>query len=456
MRTTAVYVMCLLMALVLNGCIPERVVWSPDGTRALVLADDGLHIGDADGKLGPVIQKDVARTAWLLDGKGILVVTKATYKTWTEFAKASGASVNKEAVAKLRRALSGEQDATKGMTENEKILAGLYLRESEPGFTPLAGTETDLISDKREYTPTVCQLYDLDAGQAKAGPVLFWGSENHTLELRVSKSGKYAAITMMKYDDKAPPPQLFVVATRSTTKEPRVLELGDAGSFPDWDVDDKAIVYHKPVSDKDVLASITRQTVLDEKGTLLTKDQLPERQDLANLVFDVMGRVRCAADGRIYFSAMEVTLPSGPRDGATKASLFMIQPGKQATVTRVLPRSVEASQENSLLQFFELSPDGRMVTLPSENGRVAVMELATGDVQQVQPDLIDGTGGNLKLSTVPTWRSANELTFVRPAKGGPEVVRYSVTDPQHPVVVLSTGWEAAAKDEWLKKVQPEK
>src|SRR3954466_702369 len=101
MRTTAIYVMCLLLALVLNGCIPERVVWSPDGTRALVLGDDGLHISDADGKLAPVILKDVPRTAWLPDGKGFLVVTKATYKTWTEFAKASGASVNKESVAKL-------------------------------------------------------------------------------------------------------------------------------------------------------------------------------------------------------------------------------------------------------------------------------------------------------------------------------------------------------------------
>jgi len=40
-----------LLLLLLAGCLEKRVVWSPDGSRAAVITEDGLYISDAEGKL---------------------------------------------------------------------------------------------------------------------------------------------------------------------------------------------------------------------------------------------------------------------------------------------------------------------------------------------------------------------------------------------------------------------
>ena len=45
-------VLCMMVAAFLLGCVPERVVWSPDGTQAVVVGGDGLHLCDAAGKIG--------------------------------------------------------------------------------------------------------------------------------------------------------------------------------------------------------------------------------------------------------------------------------------------------------------------------------------------------------------------------------------------------------------------
>jgi hypothetical protein len=53
----------------------------------------------------------------------------------------------------------------------------------------------------------------------------------------------------------------------------------------------------------------------------------------------------------------------------------------------------------------------------------------------------------LKLSSVPTWRSGDELTFVRPLAEGGEVVRHSVVDQAE--VVMSKEWPKGVTKNWL-------
>ena len=80
--------MILLGALmVVGGVFPERVVWSPDGSRAAVLGEDGLHVCDADGNLGPLLTPKVIAAQWgCRTGSGGVVVDVEVMelKTWKE------------------------------------------------------------------------------------------------------------------------------------------------------------------------------------------------------------------------------------------------------------------------------------------------------------------------------------------------------------------------------------
>src|SRR6185295_10991260 len=77
----------LLFTLLLTGCIPERVVWSPDGTRAAVIGDDGLHISDVDGKLSPLLVPSVKRVSWFPDSKHVVAIYSVELKNWQEMEK---------------------------------------------------------------------------------------------------------------------------------------------------------------------------------------------------------------------------------------------------------------------------------------------------------------------------------------------------------------------------------
>jgi hypothetical protein len=48
-----------LVALMLCGCLPRRLFWSPDGQHAaIILPSDELRLCDADGKLSGVIASE--------------------------------------------------------------------------------------------------------------------------------------------------------------------------------------------------------------------------------------------------------------------------------------------------------------------------------------------------------------------------------------------------------------
>ena len=42
---------CLIVALVISGCVPEKYQWSPDGRWMTVLCDQGLYLANANGGL---------------------------------------------------------------------------------------------------------------------------------------------------------------------------------------------------------------------------------------------------------------------------------------------------------------------------------------------------------------------------------------------------------------------
>jgi hypothetical protein len=104
-------------------------------------------------------------------------------------------------------------------------------------------------------------------------------------------------------------------------------------------------------------------------------------------------------------------------------------------------------------QYFELSPDARYLCVPFDDARVSVLDIASGEAQIVQKSAEPEKKGQLRLTSIPAWRTATELTFVRPVPNSTahEVVRYSV--PDKIAAIISTDWPASIGG-WLAPQEP--
>ncbi|MDG2125987.1 MAG: hypothetical protein P8J87_19970, partial [Verrucomicrobiales bacterium] len=58
------------------------------------------------------------------------------------------------------------------------------------------------------------------------------------------------------------------------------------------------------------------------------------------------------------------------------------------------------------LAFFEMSPDGKRLVVPGDDGEVFIVEWEAGDVGVVRGEKMD------QLRTVPVWRGNEELCYV--------------------------------------------
>ena len=79
-----------LLLLLLSGCLEKHLVWSPDGNRAAVIAKDGLHFCDTEGKLTPLLLPGVYQAAWLGDSQRLVVARERKISDWTSIARALG------------------------------------------------------------------------------------------------------------------------------------------------------------------------------------------------------------------------------------------------------------------------------------------------------------------------------------------------------------------------------
>ncbi|HUO10481.1 MAG TPA: hypothetical protein VM008_19405 [Phycisphaerae bacterium] len=450
-----------ILLLAAAGCVPDRVVWAPDGSRAAVLGDDGLHLCDPDGKISPMLAAKASAVQWMPDGNGLVVEQEVEMTSWKEIQEAFPDETQRfvdskrsDAVGKELLAFDGDWSNLVGpleqklsMNDQELKWSLIYLRDHDAAaLKQQLGDRWDAVASVTFPARSV-RGYQVSGETATAGPVLRYLNHEGLQALRLSPDGRAVAITWT--DEKGERANLTVVATDGSG---RVSEFGPAAMYPDWSADGKYLVYVRPngVPEKGgnvYFGTLSRRQVFDADGKLLDASNAPPAEDLAGLLFDTNLRVRVAKDGRIFFVGAEVTLPATAADVEPKAQLFSIDPGRQATVTRMVPRS-DVGKIGDAPQFFELSPDARHASVPFNDGRVSVVDLATGRVEMVQSTPI-GDDDKMHLSSVPTWRSANELTFVRPGSEVPEVVRYSLADKS--VVVMSKEWPKEVAKDWLSR-----
>ncbi|HUB25209.1 MAG TPA: hypothetical protein VL992_07245 [Tepidisphaeraceae bacterium] len=460
---------CIVIALTIAGCIEDRYQWSPNGKSMTVITNDGLRIADADGKLTGVNVPGVHLVRWFADSRHLLASKDIDVAKWNDLtAYLTAAQIRSvtDAAQRVRPAILNynwstgadwgkfESDYLKGpesakedgpIFHNLDSAVGVYLRDHDDG------TLRDFLPplrwmDLQDLKQSIHSIAECTVGESEAT----WGKPLMTLpqgpvDLRISPDGREAMIVApMEQQDQGN--GIWLVPTDGSVAP--VLVSDHAAAHPDWSVDGHYVVYVCSAPHDADLGVLRRARVVGDDGSLIAKQ--PTTEDLAGLAFNAETRVRCLADGRIFFNSVEIVLPAAPTDVGQRMELFAVDPGRQATVMRLLTATA-LMQIGDSAAYFEVSPDGLHVSIPDQTGTVDVVNLASGSVTRVQSKVfpIPAKGDSAPI-IVPTWRNNDELTFVAPGDDGrPQVILYSLSSNSGKV--LSATWPTDIVEELAPK-----
>lgn len=443
-----------LLLLALSGCLEKHVVWSPDGTRAAVIAADGLHFCSPDGTLTPALLEGVYEAAWLRDSRQLIVARQRSAVDWASIAQALGPEragrISSDAEALWKQLEAGGKwaalSADSGKGKDQAALK-ICLREAHGDSLRaiLTPAEWDDVKSKQAELSEV-ETALIVGSQVRIGTPLYQGLEKIE-NIRVAPGDQAVAFTTDSSPGDDSDDLLFV--SRIDGAATKAAE--HTAAFPDWSPDGRSVVYVQASgkgSTGDIrLATLTSLRVIDDKGRVsISTDPVwvtGNRNELAGLVFQNTSRVRCLRDGRILFNSVEVSLPVAVRDlPDDHEKFFALDQARQATLVRMIPYA-ELTGLPKGLSFFEVSPDESQVLFGGIDGEVGILTLASGHVQVVQE------AGKYSLWGAPVWRTSGEITYARrnplvngqaPSRKAEIVLRK--TDPDHgpQEVTLSKGW----------------
>ena len=437
-----------VLLLLLSGCLEKHIVWSPDGNRAAVIAKDGLHFCDPEGKLTPLLLSGVYQVAWLGDSQRLVVARERKVGDWTPVARALGperaGKIAAEADALWQKLEAGGQWGvlTKDLRQRKDVAVFItYLREryGEALHAKINAGEWDEVKSlQAEISELV--MARIVGEQIQPGTLIHEGLEKIN-DIRVAPGDRAVAFTTDMALDNNDESRLCLARLDA----PIVVTVAEhTAAYTDWTPDGRSLVYIQAASgdakDDLRLGTLVRREVLAADGEVKVA---AKAEDLAGMIFGNIARVRCLRDGRILFNAAEFNLPIAAKDAnVEREELFAWDAAHQATLVRMSPHG-EAENLPKGLQFFEVSPDDQRVLVGAVDGEVSVLTLATGDVEQLQK------AGDYNLMGAPVWRNAEEITFARrnpavdgkhPARKAEVVLRKVVLAKGEQEKVLSRDW----------------
>lgn len=401
-------ILAALLGLLFSGCFPEKkVFWSPDGQTAALIVNETLYFCDGEGKLSTPFMSNVVTAAWLANSQDLIVEYKMPAKTWIELTNCVGPAIAKEVADAAKRLLPSLQKGAKAQDLLKDFNSEyhdwypeairLYLRDCcQDQLENLSPTEEMDLQKEQQADVEVIQRFKYSSGQFAAGQE-FSRSLNPALELRPSPQGKLLAY--------ATPAGLFVTPEEGGVP-PRLVETNSIAWFFDWTADGKSLVYIKSGQAKNksdlTLGVLARRQICNDEGNF---EPAAECEDLAGVLFDEFGKVRCLKDGRILFTSMPLQLPATVMEMPQREQLYALDPVRYHSAIRLIPNAAE-DQMPKRMSTFEISPNGKSISALLDNGGVAVFHLDTGAVDTVQSDRSNG-----KCQLLPTWKSNDELCF---------------------------------------------
>lgn len=470
MKLISHLVLLLGGVLMITGCLPhERVWWSPDGSQAAVLLENGLHVlkpGDTPGV--PLVAGDSQSSelpggvSWLPDGSGFVMVRSRAFPTW-DLARVHIPAKEVEEVERLSLGVPGwvETLMASGATAktSQELLQGSPLTKRGPQIAAFlcayerkqqlidamlkrspAGQELIKQLQEEKTSHVVHEICVVDLKTAKPG-----GSEPRILlrSLRAltspQVSSRHAMVAFLRLMDEDEWASLEVCPLKGG--EPTVLAQQVGASY-DWSPNGRSLVYTAAFSGTgSVMRRVHRVTALDEQGGLASEETRQNSDNLALAVMPTPYRVQSLPDGRVLISALPLTLPMAGTEPEVESRLYIIsEDGKTLTPVPTAPNSLPGD-----LGYFVVSPDGNRVAV-AEGGTdaVAVVDLGSGKTTIVSP-----AHPNWQCRTLPAWKSATELTFAA-LDGTPAVPRWMIWSEESGARSLSASWPAQRTEGWLE------
>lgn len=438
-----------LVLLLLAGCLEKTLLWSPDGSRAAVIGQDGLYLCDADGRLSALLVPGAYNAAWLGDSQQLVIARRTKQDSWTEIAREIGPEQAGLLIARAESIWQQIQTGGRwslltmdlGRKESTIKLVKIYLREryGEALRAKLDAGEWDMLKGVQ------AEVHELIMARIEEGRITTVTRLSTSLgrvnEIRLAPGDRVVAfateMALTVDGNKEDDIQLQLARVNGSGAS---LVAAYVGAFPDWSADGRWLTYVQASagSTKDDLrlGTLVQREVVDAGGAIAIQKA---QKELAGWIFSVNSRVRCLRDGRILFNAAEISLPIAAEDfGEQHEQLFAVDLARQATLVRLIPRKQEEHLPQTLA-FFEVSPDEKQVLFGGLDGEVCLLTLATGEVEQVQEGV-----AKQNLQGQPVWRKDGEFSYTRRAvkKDGQKPARKAevVLRRGDKEQILSTNW----------------
>lgn len=420
---TSTLIPAAVSAIFFVGCEPkERAEWSPDGSRAAVVTEEGLRFTDTLGNLSaPLANRDaepgellIDGFDWLADGSGLLVHRLRVATRWADLApllpedesrRVSHLAEQVPSLLAAAAALHGDADRAEQLLAKlapaEALALNNALRlalatDAAAVHQSLAGAPRALGSVKETGGKFV--IHEIAALRPDSGTpvVILWRGLRGVAALKVSPRHPQVAVALSTGSEGVHELALLPLAGGPI----RILAEEVTRAF-DWAPDGGALVFMSSVSGgRGGVFGIKRLRILDGSGA--SRDE-PDSEDLAYAVVAFSPRLAVLPDGDVIFPSHPVNLPSSAGGLAESSLLYRLPAGGGPPVA--VP--VEAGALPMDLGYFVPSPDGRrLLIVESGSDSLALLELESGDVR-----ILSGPSPGWKTRLMPSWRSSNEFTY---------------------------------------------
>ncbi|HNB21788.1 MAG TPA: hypothetical protein PKZ32_05215 [Candidatus Melainabacteria bacterium] len=403
-RTLKTFVVALSIPL-LAGCVAEqRLAWSPDGKKMALVGADGVRVSvDGGMHLSEPVEEDAQLVAWFPDSKRVAVVTKSDCGSWVELEH----MVDKEEVEAIK---AGGAQMLKGlescggdfamcrdtlMKENfnaaylQPIL--YYLRSTaQDSMQRLVGKEWSSMKPLDSFVLiSRIKLFEVDSnGNLQHKQTLACTADNFD-SVKVSPSNEF--VSLVDKDG-----NLCLAQTKSGSRGYRIIASKFA-KLPDWDFNTDLIYGLRSVKKAEKKGEIEAQELVSVDVRKSAAIKRLASASTAN------GKVRATVDGNLIFGSI-ANIPSGKRGKFQPVDALNVM-----NLTSGKTKRVYVAAPGDRLENFEVSPDGKNISVPNTSGALKVVSLPSGKYRV----LVAGNPKNERDVFTPVWKNNDEVCFER-------------------------------------------
>lgn len=461
------------------GCLPEkRVVWSRDGSRAMVRAGgDRLLFLEGPTLTPRDAGVSVLGADWLPDSNGTpraVLLRRHDYTTWDSLKSNLTLDELRKATASAKD-LSDQLLAFQGPMDQFRLKDDSLLNDGVCGDAALLclrdtataelkaklGSTWSKLGDPKAYTAEVTVIDDAVRG-TDSGRVLDTFLVSGRVPMAADPTGRTLALLLPRPDQSLADAQpAYALAVCDLTR-PKSLTVVDerVGSCVAWSNDGRQLAYFRYVGDPpkerkaDDASRLGHLTVRDLSWTEASGRPVAQAGTpiQVGVLFNSLAGLQYTPDGNLIFAALPMTLPATTEDMPQRWTLFRWDPRFPATVSQVLDRETsEWFAQPNQMWLFAISPSGRRILLAGEKklylydskaGRRVVVEGIEWDAHGVQP----------------SWRNEDQFCAVVPSgdergsAGRRELVLFKVDSAGQvePASCLSKDWSVEWSRGWLE------